>query len=74
MKIKIAKHIGFCFGVRRAVNMAEHALEKKGNFSCLGAIIHNPQEVRRLSLKGLKIIDNIKYWSKLESKCIELHI
>jgi len=73
MKIKIAKHIGFCFGVRRAVNMAEHALEKKGNFSCLGAIIHNPQEVRRLSLKGLKIIDNIKYLKKNDTLIIRSH-
>lgn len=60
MKIRIARHIGFCFGVRRAVNIAQRALNRDGEFFCLGALIHNPQEVKRLSEKGLKIVKNIK--------------
>lgn len=60
MKIKVAKHIGFCFGVRRAVNIAEGALDKYGGVFCLGPLIHNPQEVKRLSKKGLIITGSIK--------------
>ena len=60
MKIEIAGHIGFCFGVRRAVDIAENALNSTGAFFCLGPLIHNPQEVKRLSEKGLKIIDDVR--------------
>lgn len=60
MKIRIARHIGFCFGVRRAVNIAQRALKRDGEFFCLGPLIHNPQEVKRLSEKGLKIVKNVK--------------
>ncbi len=59
LKIKIAKTAGFCFGVKRAVEMAENALAKNGTgvFS-LGPIIHNPQTIEKLEKKGLKIVDS----------------
>ena len=62
MKIKIAKHIGFCFGVRRAVDIAEDALkgDKGSDFFCIGPLIHNPQQVSRLSEKGLVTVNNIE--------------
>ncbi len=55
MEIKIAKHAGFCFGVRRAVNMAEEAALKikDGPIYTDGPIIHNPQEVERLKSRGV---------------------
>ncbi len=55
MEIIIAKHAGFCFGVRRAVNIAERAVEdiKNGPIYTDGPIIHNPQEVNRLREKGV---------------------
>jgi len=73
MRIKVAKHIGFCFGVRRAVNIAEEALSKGGKYYCLGAIIHNPQEVKRLSEKNLKIVNDIKYIKKGDTLIIRSH-
>ena len=54
MKIKLAKRIGFCFGVKRAVNMAEAALKRKGPIYSLGSIIHNKQVVEALAKKGAK--------------------
>jgi 4-hydroxy-3-methylbut-2-enyl diphosphate reductase len=62
MKVKLAKNSGFCFGVRRAVNMALKELEAentKGIYS-IGHIIHNRDVVDDLSRKGLKVIENLK--------------
>jgi 4-hydroxy-3-methylbut-2-en-1-yl diphosphate reductase len=59
MAIKLAKRTGFCFGVKRAVEMAEDILRKEHKACSLGSIIHNAQVVEGLSRKGLKVIDNI---------------
>jgi (E)-4-hydroxy-3-methyl-but-2-enyl pyrophosphate reductase len=63
MEIKVAEHSGFCFGVKRAINIAEKTLACNKNKKCkiysLGAIIHNPQVVDELSRKGLEVIKNI---------------
>jgi 4-hydroxy-3-methylbut-2-enyl diphosphate reductase len=59
-KIKIAKNVGFCFGVKRAINLAERAINKKNQkVYTLGPIIHNPQEVKRLKNQGIAILKNI---------------
>lgn len=60
LKIKIAKHTGFCFGVKRAVGIAEDFLKKNKSAYSIGPIIHNPVVVKELSHKGLKVIDDIK--------------
>ena len=49
----LAKHAGFCFGVRRAVETAERAAPA----ITLGPIIHNPQVVRRLESLGIRSAD-----------------
>jgi 4-hydroxy-3-methylbut-2-enyl diphosphate reductase len=53
MKIELAKSMGFCFGVRRIVRMAEGLLAERGNVYCLGELIHNSQEVKRLAKLGM---------------------
>lgn len=61
MRLIVAKGSGFCFGVKRALEIVEKTLRKeKGPFYTLGPLIHNPQVVERLSRKGLKVIDNFK--------------
>ena len=55
MKVRLAKRTGFCFGVKRAVLMAEEALEGKGPIYSLGSLIHNEQVVKVLEAKGLEI-------------------
>jgi 4-hydroxy-3-methylbut-2-enyl diphosphate reductase len=60
-KIIIAKHAGFCFGVRRAMEMAENILKKNGKkhkVYSIGPIIHNPQAVARLKKMGFRVVDN----------------
>ena len=54
MKIKIAKSAGFCFGVRRAIDLADKTVKEKKKIYTLGPLIHNPQEVKRLERKGIK--------------------
>lgn len=59
MKAALARKIGFCFGVKRAVAMAEAELKKRQRIYSLGSIIHNKQVVDDLSQKGLKVIDEV---------------
>ena len=55
-----ADKTGFCFGVKRAVTMAEAVLkDAPGPIYSLGSIIHNEQVVKRLSEKGLRVISSI---------------
>ena len=55
MKIIVAEYAGFCFGVKRAIEMAEDAA-KKGQVFSLGPLIHNPQEIRRLRERGVETL------------------
>ena len=57
MNVEIDKNSGFCFGVEFAIKMAEDEMEESGSLYCLGDIVHNDMEVKRLNEKGLKIID-----------------
>ena len=56
LKVSIDKDSGFCFGVVYAIDMAEDILEDEGYLYCLGDIVHNDEEVKRLKEKGLRII------------------
>ncbi len=58
LQVQIDTHSGFCFGVVYAVEMAEEILDEHGYLYCLGDIVHNDEEVARLTRKGLKIIDH----------------
>jgi len=56
--IEIDKKSGFCFGVVKAITKAEEELAKGGTLYCLGDIVHNEQEVERLTEMGLITIDH----------------
>ncbi|MDN5212625.1 4-hydroxy-3-methylbut-2-enyl diphosphate reductase [Fulvivirgaceae bacterium BMA12] len=58
LKVSIDENSGFCFGVVYAIEMAEEILNEEGHLYCLGDIVHNDEEVRRLEEKGLKIINH----------------
>lgn len=60
MKITIAKTAGFCMGVRRAVEMALDASNRKdASISTYGPLIHNPQVLNILEQKGITVLDRI---------------
>ena len=55
-KIEINKNSGFCFGVEAAVKKAEEELMKGTKLYCLGQIVHNNMEVKRLENLGMLTI------------------
>jgi 4-hydroxy-3-methylbut-2-enyl diphosphate reductase len=57
MQVTIDKNSGYCFGVEFAIKMAEDEMENMEPLYCLGDIVHNDMEVKRLSEKGLVVID-----------------
>jgi 4-hydroxy-3-methylbut-2-enyl diphosphate reductase len=59
VKIITAKRAGFCFGVKRAVDMAFNAAQNSNNVYTLGPIIHNPQVIEILKSEGVKPISSI---------------
>lgn len=58
MKVEIDSHSGFCGGVIRAIGSAEQFLASKERLYSLGAIVHNEEELARLSQEGLVCIDS----------------
>ena len=57
MQVNIDKNSGYCFGVEFAIKMAEDEMENMEPLYCLGDIVHNDMEVKRLSAKGLVVIN-----------------
>jgi (E)-4-hydroxy-3-methyl-but-2-enyl pyrophosphate reductase len=55
MKIRVARSAGFCFGVKRALNIAMKAAPE-GKVYMLGDIVHNEEVVRRIRKAGVKKI------------------
>ncbi|MGB9677017.1 MAG: 4-hydroxy-3-methylbut-2-enyl diphosphate reductase [Candidatus Ratteibacteria bacterium] len=58
-KLIVAKNIGFCFGVKRAVETTERLLDRLKSLSTIGDIVHNPIVMEKLKLKGLKVYNSI---------------
>ena len=56
MNVILAKNAGFCAGVARSVAAAEEALAKYGAVWCIGDLIHNRDEMRRLAGLGLRTV------------------
>ena len=61
MKVEIDPHAGFCFGVKKAVEKAEEKLAQGKTLYCLGDIVHNPEEIRRLQEMGMKTINHEEF-------------
>ncbi len=58
--IYIAKHAGFCAGVKRAYILTQQALEQKNKVAMLGPLVHNPQVVQSLNNQGVCVIDTVE--------------
>ncbi|HEX8178982.1 MAG TPA: 4-hydroxy-3-methylbut-2-enyl diphosphate reductase [Pyrinomonadaceae bacterium] len=57
MQVLLAEEYGFCFGVERAVEMVEEALQDGAKVRTLGPLIHNTQEIGRLEAEGVATIN-----------------
>jgi ribosomal protein S1/(E)-4-hydroxy-3-methyl-but-2-enyl pyrophosphate reductase len=61
LRVLLAQNAGFCFGVKRAMQFAEDAVESYGPIFSLGPLIHNPQEVERLEQRGIVAVDDLNH-------------
>ena len=59
MEILLAKSAGFCFGVKRATQMAFEASAEHEHICSLGPIIHSPQVVQKLAEKGVAVVGQV---------------
>ncbi len=65
LKIEVAKDIGFCFGVDKAVQIAKDLLANGENVYVTGELIHNEAEMKVLEELGLKTFDIASKWPDL---------
>lgn len=73
MKVLLADEYGFCFGVERAVEMVEEALEEGDTVRALGPLIHNDQEMSRLETQGVRTISEPVQIKRGETAVIRAH-
>lgn len=69
MKIVVADSSGFCFGVKRAIDLAEDIAGKSKEVYTFGPLIHNPQEVLRLEKENIKVVED---YSKIDKGVLVL--
>lgn len=60
MRVVVARHAGVCYGVERALKLADEAAAGGGNVASLGPLIHNPQAVAALERKGVGVASSLE--------------
>ena len=59
LRIEKAAGIGFCFGVKRAINILEKVARERGEVETLGAVVHNQPVLQRLAEIGVRVAKNV---------------
>ena len=59
MKVMLAKSAGFCFGVRRAVQLAEKIAAGDAPYVMLGPVIHNDHVIEHLAEQGVGCVERV---------------
>jgi 4-hydroxy-3-methylbut-2-enyl diphosphate reductase len=59
VKVIVAEHAGVCYGVERALRLADQAASAGGQVASLGPLIHNPQAVAALESKGVRVASSV---------------
>ena len=60
MVMEKADKVGFCFGVKRALDILEKVARERGGVETLGAVVHNPQVLQKLSEIGVRVAKNVE--------------
>ena len=60
MTIEKAGKVGFCFGVKRAIDILEKVARERGGVETLGAVVHNRQVLQKLAELGVKVAKNVE--------------
>jgi len=59
MRIEKTEETGFCFGVKRAIDMLEKMVAERGGVETLGALVHNQQVLQRLAGIGVGVAESV---------------
>ncbi len=70
MIVRVAESAGFCFGVKRAVDMVYEELDKGRDVYTYGPILHNENVIAELEKKGVKIISTPEEAARLHDASI----
>ena len=57
MEVKLAEHMGFCFGVKRAVDTVYEQIKNGKTIYTYGSIVNNEEVVRDLAEKGVRVLE-----------------
>lgn len=73
MKIYTADEAGFCFGVKRALNIIDRLYESNESIEIYGQLIHNNTVLNNLKNKGINYIEDLKHLNKKKKLIIRTH-
>ncbi len=73
MQIKVAKNIGFCQGVKRAVDLTIEATKTSGTVYTYGELIHNSLMIKSLEKRGVKVLKDLNNVQKDDVVVIRTH-
>ena len=59
LKVEKAAGIGFCYGVKRAIDILEKVTRERGQVETLGVVVHNKQVVQGLTNIGVRVADSV---------------
>lgn len=59
MRVEKAAGIGFCLGVRRAIDTLEKVAHERGGVETLGAVVHNQQVLQKLDKIGIRVANSV---------------
>ena len=59
MEVKLARELGFCFGVKRTLKLFEEMGEDSRGVRTLGTLVHNPQVVTNLQARGVGVVQEV---------------
>src|SRR6267378_1074383 len=74
MDVIVADNAGFCFGVKRAIKMANDTMDGAGTrVKSLGSLIHNPQVVSSFRKRGLEVVGDLESVDPEDTVIIRSH-
>ena len=59
LRLEKAEGIGFCFGVKRAIDILERVARERGGIETLGPVVHNQQVMQKLGEIGVRVAQNV---------------
>jgi len=59
LRVEKAEETGFCFGVRRAIDILENVVHERDGVETLGAVVHNEQVLKRLAKIGVRLAKSV---------------